>query len=107
MATVDTRVYIFGGVVDVQYRRGVSHCATNTYSIAQYNCDNGKWYWLVRDERCPEDIHLCYGEQLRATTVYGGRKILLTGGHHEIGYVSTFILCTSSAYTIIHVFLAC
>ena len=50
MATVDTRVYIFGGVADVQYRRGVSRCATNTYSIAQYNCDNGKWYWLVRDE---------------------------------------------------------
>lgn len=95
MATVDHRIYIFGGLGNAPHRVDATRRAINTYSIAEYDRNQGgRWHWLVRDAHCPEDIELGYVEYLHATVVYGGKKILLTGGRRKVGDVSTFILHT-------------
>jgi hypothetical protein len=76
MVTVDNRVFIFGG--SGCRGRGDSKIL-NTYCVAEYTNHDMKWRWVVRDEPFPEHIP-SLGQGLNATSVYGGKKILLTPG---------------------------
>jgi hypothetical protein len=92
MAAIGNRVFIFGGV---GLSGGSENKILNTYCVAEYSNHDMKWRWIVRDEPYPDHVPPL-GWDLTATSVYGGKKILLTAGRDDDLNVSLNIVLTPS-----------
>lgn len=92
MAAIGNRLFIFGGV---GLNGGSENKVLNTYCVAEYTNHDMKWRWIVRDKPYPDHVP-SLGWDLNATSVYGGKKILLTAGRNGDLDVSRNIALTPS-----------
>lgn len=79
------RLYIFGG--SDPYDDNASFLSS--FSVAEFM--DGKWKWTARDQAYPAHVP-CLGFSGQATSVYDGKKILLTMGRLENDAVC-FMFC--------------
>jgi hypothetical protein len=90
MVVIDNRLFIFGGI-GLSGRR--DNEILNSYCVAEYSNHDTKWRWIVRDEQYPDHIP-SLGQDSRAISVYGGKKILLTAGRDSDLDVSLNPMCS-------------
>lgn len=92
MVGVNNALYIFNG------RRDFEDTHVASYSVAQYNPENGLWSWIATDVPYPQHVP-ALGHGGRAISVYGGKKILLAAGRARNASVSFYSNLTTGCST--------